>query len=86
MEAINIDKSVDEVWGFYVDIESGNINNNDNYKSMIAKYGVKNCTISLTMDDIHGENETNVNISGCNFCCSKLITLLLCSYFVFYIM
>ena len=83
METINNDKNVDEAWGFYVDIESTIITNNDNYKLMTSKHGLTNYTFNISMDDNHIENEPTVNISGCNFCCSNFITLLFCSYFVF---
>jgi hypothetical protein len=92
----NINKSLKEdEWGFYVDIETANFDNYDNYKIMKAKYGSnQNECISeeytYYLNEQKKENtiiiETNYKVdkkrSLFNYGSTTFLTLLI-TYFVF---
>ena len=92
----NINKSLKEdEWGFYVDIETANFDNYDNYKIMKAKYGSnQNEYISEEYTYYLNEQKKENNIiiettykvekkcSLFNYGSTTLLTLLI-TYFVF---
>jgi hypothetical protein len=62
MLSINIsEKSNEDDWGFYVDIENANFDNYDNYKKMIEKYGSNKKKFYQTLECISEERSYYLN-------------------------
>jgi len=81
MISINInEKTREDDWGFYVDIENGNFNNYDNYKKMKEKYGLNKKIINPTLEC----NNMSHKLCRITKISSTTFLTLLIIYFVFY--